>query len=80
MESEITINQELDARGLFCPMPIIKVNKLMKQMEPGEIVRVLATDPGSQRDMPAWVKKTGNTILQTDVDDCIYIYIIRKEA
>ena len=80
MESELTINQELDARGLFCPMPVIKVNKIMKQMKPGEILRVHATDPGSQRDMPAWAKKTGNTLIKVEINDGVYSFVFRKEA
>jgi len=68
----------IDAKGLSCPMPIVKTNKIIKQMKNGEILKVLSTDPGSKRDFESWAKKTGNTLLEISESDDIFTYIIRK--
>ena len=71
------INVELDTRGMYCPMPIVKLKKTTKTMEPGQIVKLVATDPGSARDVPAWAKKTGAEILQSGEENGEYIFIIK---
>jgi len=57
-------DREVDARGLSCPLPILRTKKALAQMSSGEVVRVLATDPGSARDFQAFARQTGNTLLQ----------------
>jgi len=78
MVTENTVSRVLDCRGLFCPMPIVKVNKEIASMAPGEVIKVLATDPGSKRDFEAWCKKTGNKLLETSESDAVFTYIIQK--
>jgi tRNA 2-thiouridine synthesizing protein A len=56
--------KEVDARGLNCPLPILKAKKALTDMKTGDVLRVLATDPGSVRDFQAFAKQTGNTLLE----------------
>ncbi len=72
------VNRVLDARGLNCPLPIVKTKKLVEEMKAGEILKVLATDPGSKRDFESWCKKTGNTLLESSFSDGVFTYIIKK--
>jgi TusA-related sulfurtransferase len=60
---QIQIHKEVDARGLMCPLPILRAKKALADMESGQILKVLATDPGSQRDFAAFAKQTGNEIV-----------------
>ena len=55
----------LDARGLLCPLPVIRTQERVKQLTPGTILKVLATDPGSLEDIPAWCRVHGHTVLET---------------
>jgi TusA-related sulfurtransferase len=57
------IHQELDARGLTCPLPILKAKKALSGMHSGEVLKVVATDPGSLRDFQAFARQTGNELL-----------------
>ncbi|MBP7484216.1 MAG: sulfurtransferase TusA family protein [Aquabacterium sp.] len=57
------IHKELDARGLICPLPILKAKKALSDMHSGEVLKVLATDPGSVRDFQAFARQTGNDLL-----------------
>ena len=57
------IHKELDARGLLCPLPILKAKKALSEMHSGEILKVLATDPGSVRDFQAFARQTGNDLI-----------------
>jgi tRNA 2-thiouridine synthesizing protein A len=56
--------KDLDARGLNCPLPILKAKKALAEMKSGEILRIVATDPGSVRDFQAFAKQTGNELLE----------------
>jgi tRNA 2-thiouridine synthesizing protein A len=58
--SVLDIAAQVDARGLSCPMPIVKTALATKSLAPGSLVEVLATDPGSQKDFVAWCRSTGN--------------------
>jgi tRNA 2-thiouridine synthesizing protein A len=73
----INIDVELDCKNMFCPMPIVQLNKTTKNMSNDQIIRLLATDPGSVRDVPAWADKTGNTILETSQNKDVYEFIIQ---
>ncbi len=57
------IHKELDARGLICPLPILKAKKALSDMHSGEVLKVLATDPGSVRDFQAFARQTGNDLI-----------------
>ena len=68
---------ELDCKGMYCPMPIVKLKKATKTMDSGQVVKLLATDPGSTRDVPAWAKKTGAEILETSEDGGEFVFVIK---
>jgi TusA-related sulfurtransferase len=68
----------LDARGLLCPMPVVKADKEIKSLEPGQVLKILATDRGSIADMPAWAEDTGNELLEWHDEDGVLVYFIRK--
>lgn len=67
-----------DARGLLCPMPVVKTAKQMKTMEPGQVLKVLATDRGAIADFPAWSEDTGNTLLEWHQEGDILVFWFRK--
>lgn len=71
------IDIELDCKGMFCPMPIVQLKKATKNMQPGQVLRLVATDPGSKRDVPAWAEKTGNDILDSNEEGKEFTFIIR---
>ena len=73
----VKTDQTLDCKGLSCPMPILKLAKTMKQMEKGEVLELLATDPGSKPDVPAWCNKTGHELLETYEENGVYKYYIK---
>ena len=75
--SDVKIDLELDCRGMFCPMPIVQLKKATKNMQPGQVLRLVATDPGSIRDVPVWAKKTGNEILNSSEEEKELTFIIR---
>lgn len=73
------IAQTLDAKGLNCPMPIVKTAVAMKGLTSGELLEVLATDPGSTKDFAAWSKSTGNEIVEQSADGGVYRFVLRKK-
>ena len=73
----IEVDQRVDARGLSCPMPIVRTALAMKTMTSGGIVEVLATDPGSVKDFTAWARTTGNELLETSSDGSVYRFVLR---
>lgn len=76
------IHKELDARGLICPLPILKAKKALSDMHSGEVLKVLATDPGSVRDFQAFARQTGNDLLDQQAlqgdDSEEYVHILRR--
>ena len=72
--------QQLDCKGLNCPMPIVKISKALKKMGPGERLEVVASDPAFKADVEAWARKTGNALIEfTDGDDVKRV-VIEKAA
>ncbi len=80
LEDEIMeYDKELDARGLNCPLPILKAKKALADMFSGDVLRVIATDRGAQRDFQAFAKQTGNDLLSHEqIDEEFVFYIQRK--
>jgi tRNA 2-thiouridine synthesizing protein A len=76
--TEIAITQ-VDARGLSCPMPIVRTAQAVKLLGPGAIVEVLATDPGSQKDFAAWCRSTGNELIEQTTEGPVYRFVIRRK-
>jgi tRNA 2-thiouridine synthesizing protein A len=73
------ISQRVDARGLSCPMPIVKTAQAIKTVVSGELIEVLATDAGSVKDFAAWSKTTGNELVEQSVDGGVYRFVIRRK-
>ncbi|KAB2313000.1 sulfurtransferase TusA family protein [Betaproteobacteria bacterium SCN2] len=72
-------NKELDARGLNCPLPILRTKKALAEMASGEILKVLATDPGSVKDMQAFAKQTGNDLINSAEAGGEYTFFMKKK-
>jgi tRNA 2-thiouridine synthesizing protein A len=77
--STIAIDRQLDARGLACPMPIVKTAQAMKELATGQVLEVLATDPGSVKDFAAWSKSTGNPIVEQATDGGVFRFVLQKK-
>ena len=73
----VNVDVEVDAKGMYCPMPIVKLKKATKTMEPGQVLRLIATDPGSKRDVPAWANKTGAEILESIEENGEFTFLIK---
>jgi len=71
-------DKEIDARGLNCPLPILRTKKGLVDMSSGQVLRVLATDPGAIRDFQAFAKQTGNELVQHSEVDQSLIFYLRK--
>jgi len=71
-------HKEIDARGLNCPLPILKAKKALSELHTGEILKVLATDPSSTRDFQAFARQTGNELLEQSQDGAEYIHFLRR--
>ncbi|MEW6131878.1 MAG: sulfurtransferase TusA family protein [Pseudomonadota bacterium] len=72
-------NKELDARGLNCPLPILRTKKALAEMASGEILKVIATDPGSVKDMQAFAKQTGNDLINSAEAGGEYTFFMKKK-
>ena len=70
--------KEIDTRGLNCPLPILKAKKALADMASGEILKVLATDPGSVRDFQAFARQTGNELIEQSQSADEYIHFLRR--
>lgn len=71
-------DQELDARGLRCPLPILRCKKGIAELEGGQVLKVLATDPGAVKDFQAFCRQTGHELLSQEQQDSEFIFYIRK--
>jgi tRNA 2-thiouridine synthesizing protein A len=74
----VTIATQLDVKGLACPMPIVKTALAMKELATGDVVEVLATDPGSVPDFSAWCKTTRNELVEQSEEAGVFRFVIRK--
>ena len=72
-------DKELDARGLNCPLPILRTKKLLADMSSGQILKIIATDPGSVKDFQAFSKQTGNELLSHAENDGEFVFYMRKK-
>ena len=71
-------DKELDARGLNCPLPILKAKKALSEMNSGQTLKVVATDAGSVRDFVAFAKQTGNELLEQTTEGKDYIHVLKR--
>ena len=72
------IDQELDTRGLNCPLPILKAKKALTTMQSGELLRVTSTDAGSMRDFAAFAKQTGNELVSQETSGNEFIHVLKR--
>jgi tRNA 2-thiouridine synthesizing protein A len=80
MGEEITVDKVMDLKGLACPMPVVKVSKGIKDVEIGQVIEAVTTDPGSLADFPAWARTSGNEILKTDQEGGVITFYIKRMA
>ncbi len=73
------INKELDVKGLNCPLPILRAKKALADMESGQVLKVIATDPGSVKDFAAFAKQTGNELLSTAEQGKEFEFYIKRK-
>jgi tRNA 2-thiouridine synthesizing protein A len=73
-----TIDREIDARGLNCPLPILRTKKALNDMKTGEVVRIVATDPSSVRDFEAFARQTGNALLEHGEADGAFWFLLKR--
>ena len=74
----MNIDKELDTRGLNCPLPILKAKKALADMRSGEVLKVLATDPGSMRDFQAFARQTGNELVDQITGEKEFVHYLRR--
>jgi tRNA 2-thiouridine synthesizing protein A len=78
MTEELKTVTTLDLKGLVCPIPIVRVNQAIKQVQVGEIIEAFATDPGVLADIPAWCKTSGQELVKMERIDKIFRFVIRR--
>jgi len=80
MSVNIEVAKVMDLKGLACPMPVVKVSKGIKEVEVGEIIEAISTDPGSLTDFPAWARTSGNEIVDTQQSEEEIKFYIKRLA
>lgn len=78
MTDAIKADKVMDLKGLPCPIPIVKVSKGIKEVEVGQVIEAISTDPGALADFPAWAKTSGNEILETVQDNGVFKFYIKR--
>jgi TusA-related sulfurtransferase len=72
------IDQELDTRGLNCPLPILKAKKALTGMQSGQLLKVISTDQGSLRDFAAFAKQTGNELIASSTEGDVLVFFLKR--
>ena len=78
MTNEPTMDAEVDARGLACPLPILRAKKALSTLATGNLLRVVATDPGSVRDFQAFARQTGNELVSQTQEGTVWSHVLRR--
>ncbi|MFX0169558.1 MAG: sulfurtransferase TusA family protein [Candidatus Hodarchaeota archaeon] len=76
--SDTEIHHRIDARGLYCPIPVYKTRQAVLEAKPGQVVEILADDPAAEEDIKRWAKRTGNTVLSFEECDDYIRFLIKK--
>ncbi len=74
----MNIDKEIDTRGLNCPLPILKAKKALADMQSGQLLKVVSTDPGSMRDFQAFAKQTGNELVEQSEAGQDFVHVLRR--
>lgn len=79
--SKVIESRVLDARGLMCPMPVVKASRELMSMQPGEVLRVMVSDRAARTDFPAWVEDVGHELLDSkqEADGTLVFYVRKRE-
>lgn len=78
--THMNFDREVDASGLACPLPILRAKKALSEINTGQVLRVIATDPGSVQDFEAFARQTGNELLQSEsVEDGVFEFFLRRK-
>jgi tRNA 2-thiouridine synthesizing protein A len=77
-KTEIKFQKELDARGLNCPLPILRTKKALTDMRSGEVLRIVATDPGAVKDFQAFSRQSGNPLLASETVKDEFVFLLKK--
>lgn len=75
----MTIDRELDVKGLNCPLPILRTKKALAEMASGQLLRVETTDAGALKDFPAFAKQTGHELLEQKEDNQVYSFVLKRK-
>lgn len=75
----MNFDRELDVKGLNCPLPILRTKKTLSEMSTGQVLRVLATDPGSVKDFQAFARQTGNELVSWSETSQVFEYLLRRK-
>jgi TusA-related sulfurtransferase len=78
MTPAIHVDRAIDAKGQMCPMPVLTLARIIKELQPGQVLAISATDEGARRDIPAWAEKTGNTVLDLTEENGVLTFYVRK--
>ncbi len=78
MTNEIKVHKTLDCTGLLCPMPVVKTKLAIDEMEPGQVLKVIATDKGAKKDFPSYCAETGHTLLKAVEDKGVFTFFIKR--
>jgi tRNA 2-thiouridine synthesizing protein A len=80
MAAEIQAEKVLDCTGLLCPIPVVKTSQAIKEIDVGQVLHMIATDPGAPPDMEAWVRQTGHEMVAQTAEDGKYLFWFRRTA
>lgn len=75
----MNFDKELDARGLNCPLPILRAKKSLAEMQPGQVLKIVSTDPGSVKDFAAFAKQTGNELLSSSENNKEFEFFMKRK-
>jgi tRNA 2-thiouridine synthesizing protein A len=78
MVTALQEDKVLDTSGMLCPVPVIKTSKAIKEMQVGQVLKMISTDPGAPPDMVAWARQTGNELLDSHQEGKNYIFYFRR--
>jgi len=74
----VSTDKEIDTSGLNCPLPILKAKKALTELQSGQTLKVIATDPGSWRDFEAFARQTGNELVSQEKTEANFVYVLRR--
>lgn len=78
MGARVEADMVLDCTGLLCPIPVVKTSRAIKEVEVGQVLQMIATDPGAPPDMEAWVKQTGHEMVDSAEEDGKYLFWFKR--